>query len=160
VLAGDSSPRHVDEFHALPGQHGIDASQWTALLSDFLARDSYKQFKLYDDVLPALQTLAGHELRTGVNSNNDQIEQMVVQLAVAHHFEVVVSPLTYGIGKPEPEIFARTLQVMGVAPERTLYVGDSHNHDVVGARAAGITPVLIDRYALRLDVILGLTIAR
>jgi putative hydrolase of the HAD superfamily len=86
-----------------------------------------------------------------------------------------VSPLTFGVGKPDPAIFTEALALLSVSPEHALYVGDSHHHDVLGARAAGLTPVLIDRYALHrnghaaehrvltlhgLDEILKLTLVR
>jgi putative hydrolase of the HAD superfamily len=34
---------------------------------------------------------------------------------------------------------------MGVDPQDVLYVGDSVEHDVMGARAAGMSAVLLDR---------------
>ena len=34
---------------------------------------------------------------------------------------------------------------MGVSPREALYVGDSVEHDVAGARAAGMDVVLLDR---------------
>jgi putative hydrolase of the HAD superfamily len=34
---------------------------------------------------------------------------------------------------------------MGVPADRALYVGDSYEHDVVGARNAGIEVALLDR---------------
>lgn len=151
VRAGDSSAWHMDEFHELPAELGIQPAQHEAFLADFFARDGYKTFQLYDDVLEVFERLAGHELRVGVISNNHHVERMVAQLNVGLHFEVVVSPLTFGVGKPDPAIFTQTLEQLDVLPEHALYVGDSHSHDVLGARAAGLTPVLIDRYAVWLD---------
>jgi HAD superfamily hydrolase (TIGR01549 family) len=148
VRAGDSSAWHMDEFKELPAELGIATELHDAYLTDFFARDRYKVFKLYDDVLEVFERLAGHELRVGIISNNHDVERMVARLDVGTHLEVVVSPLTFGVGKPDPAIFLSTLERLGVLPEQALYVGDSHNHDVLGARAAGLTPVLIDRYAL------------
>lgn len=151
VRAGDSSARHMDEFEELPAELGIPESRHEAYLHDYFARDSYKVFKLYDDVLETFERLAGHALRVGIISNNHDVERMIARLEVGRHFEVVVSPLNFGVGKPDSAIFTQTLELLGVTPAQALYVGDSHHHDVLGARAAGLTPVLIDRYAVWLD---------
>jgi putative hydrolase of the HAD superfamily len=50
-----------------------------------------------------------------------------------------------GCNKPHPGIFFQALVQMGLSAGRTLYVGDSYAHDVVGARNAGLDVVLLDR---------------
>lgn len=47
--------------------------------------------------------------------------------------------------KPHRELFEKALEVSGLRPEEVLHIGDSYSSDVIGARAAGITPVLIQR---------------
>jgi putative hydrolase of the HAD superfamily len=48
--------------------------------------------------------------------------------------------------KPDPEIFRQALAVLGVAPERSLFVGDSIDSDIVGANRVGTaTALLVDR---------------
>jgi putative hydrolase of the HAD superfamily len=57
-----------------------------------------------------------------------------------------VASAELGIAKPDPAIFARALELAGGAePGASWHVGDSPEADVAGARAAGITPILIDR---------------
>jgi putative hydrolase of the HAD superfamily len=149
IRAGDSSPLTWRQFAGrLPEAMGIDPDARGSFLHAYLVRDAYKRFQLYDDVLHVVEHLVRRELRVGLISNNDEVADRVRELDVEHRFEVVVSPITYGISKPDPIIFLKTLEQMGVAPERTIYVGDSYDNDVIGARAAGLTPVLIDRFAL------------
>jgi putative hydrolase of the HAD superfamily len=47
--------------------------------------------------------------------------------------------------KPDAAIFHTALEQAGAAPHETVHVGDSRHADVEGARACGITPVLLDR---------------
>jgi len=48
------------------------------------------------------------------------------------------------IGKPYPEVFAATLAALGdPAPARVAVVGDSVEHDIAGARAAGCAAFLV-----------------
>jgi putative hydrolase of the HAD superfamily len=155
VRAGDSTVLSViswDEFLGrVPEQLGIHPHHHADFLNAYRERDTYKTFQLFDDVLEVVEQIGHHELRVGVLSNNTEVVQHIERLDVHHHFEVIVSPHTYGVGKPHPEIFLRTAADMGVAAERTLYVGDSYDNDVVGARAAGMTPVLLDRFGINLD---------
>jgi FMN phosphatase YigB (HAD superfamily) len=66
-------------------------------------------------------------------------------IELAHHFERMVFSARVGYQKPAAAIFRHALEVMAVAPERAIHVGDNPRADVAGARRVGITPVLIDR---------------
>jgi FMN phosphatase YigB (HAD superfamily) len=45
--------------------------------------------------------------------------------------------------KPDPKIFRDALAILGVAPERSLFVGDSIEADIVGANRVGMATVLL-----------------
>ncbi|MEX1158186.1 MAG: HAD family hydrolase [Thermomicrobiales bacterium] len=152
VRAGDSSalPWHAQPV-SLPDALGIDLQDHDEFMEQYLERDMIKRFTLFDDVLAMVEGMGERDLRVGVISNNDEVAERIEELDVHHRFEVVVSPLTFGIGKPPPEIFLRTMEMLDLPPERAIYVGDSYDNDVIGARAAGLTPVLIDRFLINLD---------
>jgi FMN phosphatase YigB (HAD superfamily) len=46
--------------------------------------------------------------------------------------------------KPDPRIFDRALELTASAPERMIYVGDNYYADILGAKNAGLQPVLLD----------------
>jgi putative hydrolase of the HAD superfamily len=82
---------------------------------------------------------------TGVVSNADgRVEAMLESLGLAPHLGLVLDSHLEGVEKPHPEIFERAVERLGLAPARTLYVGDIYSIDVVGARGAGLVPVLLD----------------
>ena len=60
-------------------------------------------------------------------------------------FDAVVVSGDVGVKKPDPAIFAPALEQTGLATDEALFVGDSPEDDVAGARAAGLRPVLIRR---------------
>ena len=60
--------------------------------------------------------------------------------------DAVLDSSVVGVAKPDPRIFEIALERLGVTADRAIHVGDTPAADVVGARAAGITPVLIDPY--------------
>ena len=51
--------------------------------------------------------------------------------------------------KPHREIFDEALRISGCTPGEVIHIGDSYDTDVVGARGAGIRPVLLLRGHLR-----------
>jgi FMN hydrolase / 5-amino-6-(5-phospho-D-ribitylamino)uracil phosphatase len=99
------------------------------------------QVELYEDVLPGLAKLKPNfRLFTASNGNAD-----LVQIGLAHHFERSVAARQVGALKPDPRIFQGAIEGTNLAPEEVVYVGDDPVLDVVGARAAGMQPVWIDR---------------
>ena len=57
----------------------------------------------------------------------------------------VVSADTVRAYKPHREIFDKALRISGCAPKEAVHIGDSYGTDVMGARGAGIRPVLLLR---------------
>lgn len=50
-----------------------------------------------------------------------------------------------GAAKPSPVPFLAILQRSGVCANRVLFIGDSHENDVAGAKKCGMHAVLLDR---------------
>jgi HAD superfamily hydrolase (TIGR01509 family) len=61
------------------------------------------------------------------------------------HFDEVASAERWGVWKPEPEFFARVVDLAGVAADKIAYVGDRVDNDVAPAIAAGMVGVHIRR---------------
>lgn len=91
--------------------------------------------------------LRAHNYRMAVVSNADgKVERMLKHLQLDHFFECIIDSQIVGVEKPDPAIFGFALERMQLAPQACLYVGDNYDRDVIGARRAGLTPVLIDPY--------------
>lgn len=92
-----------------------------------------------------LEALRGRGYRLGVVSNADgRVEKALDAVGLLPHFEVVVDSGLVGIDKPDPRIFHLAAERLGVHPAQAAYVGDIYEIDVLGARAAGMRPILID----------------
>ena len=105
-------------------------------------------YRLFDDVRPALEELAGRGVKLGVVSNFEPwLEDVLVLQGVDHLFAAVAISGKLGVAKPDPAIFQWAVQEAGVDPAATVHVGDQPVNDVDAARAVGLTPVLIDRFA-------------
>jgi len=101
----------------------------------------------------ALAQLRTRGFRVGVVSNADgRVAELLEAAGLAHHLEAIVDSHLEGVEKPDPEIFRRALARLGVPAARTAYVGDIFAIDVLGARAAGLAPILIDETGGYADV--------
>lgn len=107
-----------------------------------------KKWVLIDDVGEVLRELKRAGLPLGLVANWDSnLGDVAAQLQIRELFSVVIASQTVGYEKPDPEIFRLAVKQLGLDTplEKILYVGNEYKADVMGARAASLTPVLIDR---------------
>jgi putative hydrolase of the HAD superfamily len=71
---------------------------------------------------------------------------MLDELGIARSLDFITISGVCGHEKPSAAFFGEAVKAAGVRAERIVHVGDSLHHDVAGAEAAGMTPVLIDRH--------------
>lgn len=103
-------------------------------------------FVVFPDVVPALDAMQASGLRLGVVSNwGWHAPELLQNLELARHFEVLSISARVGYQKPHAAIFEHALELLGVGPEEAIHVGDDPTADIVGARGVGIEAVLIDR---------------
>ncbi len=91
-----------------------------------------------------LEGLRAAGLRLAVVSNADgRVDRYLETAGLADCFEFVLDSGVVGIEKPDPRIFQLACERLGMSPDEVVYVGDSYEVDVVGARAAGIEAILL-----------------
>ncbi|HUP19830.1 MAG TPA: HAD family hydrolase, partial [Gemmatimonadota bacterium] len=95
---------------------------------------------LYPHVTVTLVELIKRGLRLGVISDAPRREAWLrlCSLNLHHLFDVVVTHEDTGEHKPSQAPFERVLELLGVAPEEALMVGDWPERDVVGAIQVGM----------------------
>ena len=103
-------------------------------------------FRTFPDALPALRQLRGRGLRLVVVSNWDcSLPEWLERAGIGELVDGSVSSAVVGESKPAPAVFEAGLRVAGCDAAEALFVGDSVENDVVGARAAGLRAVLVQR---------------
>ncbi|KZT08495.1 HAD-superfamily hydrolase [Laetiporus sulphureus 93-53] len=113
------------------------------LLLRFSSREGYK---LFDDALPALQHLRAVDIRTGIVSNSDaRMHQALTSLGATPYLSPILLSETEGIEKPARDIFLRACERASVPPSQAVHVGDELDADYNGARAAGLSALLLRR---------------
>ena len=103
-------------------------------------------WRIFPDVLPALEDLARRGVRCAAISNWDErLEPLLDRLGLRRHFECVVASWSVRCAKPHPGIFQHALKQLNLPVEAVLHIGDSRREDLEGARAAGCTARLLRR---------------
>jgi len=111
------------------------------------------EFTLFDDVIPTLKTLKEQNYTLGLLTNlNKDMNPLCQRLGLEPYLNFVVTSREVGADKPSPRFFLTALEKAKVKPQETVHVGDQYKVDVMGARGAGINPILIDRYNLHQEV--------
>ena len=106
------------------------------------------RWRAYDDVIPAFRRLRDRGLAIGLISNWDKrLTGLMDGMGIAPLLDTIVSSAEVGLHKPDPRIFELACGRLGVRPDESAHVGDHQYADVLGARAVGMLPILIDRHA-------------
>ena len=98
-----------------------------------------------EDVRRALPQLKQAGYILGVISNRDKPFLDVLQEhGIDQFFDFLLAAGEVNVFKPEPGVFEHALQRLNLSPNAVIYVGDNYYADVVGARRAGLQPILYD----------------
>jgi putative hydrolase of the HAD superfamily len=132
--------RRIREFFG-PAVGDADADE----LFDIYLTAYRENWRLFPDVLPCLDALAGEALGIISNNGTEATLTKLRYVGLAERFADVTTPENTGVSKPDARIFRAACARLGVIPEGSLYVGDRLDGDARAARDAGLTGVWIDR---------------
>ena len=114
-----------------------------------IQRDEWKPYREARAALEALHE-AGFILGAVTDADRYLLDDILPRTPLFGLLPVTVSAEEAGHVKPHPAPFRLALERAGCMPGETMMVGDSYERDLVGAKAAGITEVvLIDRHKAR-----------
>lgn len=127
------------------------------LRNEYVAGELWSQ--VIDGSREGLAELVGTGVPVGIVSNSDGTierrlrEMEILQVGEGAGVEVrcVVDSGGVGVEKPDPRIFDYALEALELTPESVWYVGDTPAFDIVGARRAGLRPILMDPFRVNDD---------
>jgi len=105
----------------------------------------YEGFALRPGCVEVLSALRGAGLHVGLVSNidDDYLGPMLERVALQAHLDAWTSSEEARSCKPDSGIYHHALAKASAEPERCVFVGDSPEHDIAGARRLGMHTVLI-----------------
>lgn len=84
------------------------------------------------------QELGARGVKVAVLSNSEGgLADLLAEIGLAPLFAAIVDSGKVGIEKPDPRIFAHTLEQLGGDAAHAVHIGDSWSADIVGALGAG-----------------------
>ena len=86
---------------------------------------------------------AGYRLAVASNSVRRSIDLMMEKSALASYLSATVSNQDVTRPKPDPEIYLKTLGLLGVAPAEALIIEDNP-HGIAAARASGARVMVVE----------------
>ncbi len=134
-------------FGDLLRRYGSDATQVEAVLT--LYRDTYYgSERLIAGAVELLERLRAEGLKIALVTNNIVAEQMgkLDRAGITDLIDVFVISGGEGMAKPDPRIFRLALDRLGIEASEAVMVGDSWSADIVGAQAAGIRGIWLNRF--------------
>lgn len=135
------------EFLPLLGRPVGDDAALDAEFTDGFLTHYRAAWRGYDDVEVAVAAVQDAGLAVAVLTNGTVVQQnlKVEALGLTGRVGPVVTAEELGAAKPQPETYLAVCRRLGVDPAAVLHVGDDHALDVLGARAAGLRAVHLDR---------------
>ncbi len=110
--------------------------------------DEFMKYVYLDkDAEMVLRALYG-KYKLGIISNYaipECVDKLLKTYGLEKLFDVVIVSAAVNKRKPSPEIFENTAKKLGVPPLETVFVGDTRDADVDGAKAVGMKSVYILR---------------
>ncbi len=108
-----------------------------------------REARLFPGVLRTLRKLRSAKVPLGVITNgNSDLEQA----GLGGYFRFVLRAWDLHLEKPDPRIFTHAIELLGVAADQILFVGDSPHTDIVGAKAVGMRGAWVNRLGARLPL--------
>jgi HAD superfamily hydrolase (TIGR01549 family) len=156
IAASTDQRRGWTYFELVLTHAGVALTPQTEAALDGL-REYHREHNLWetvpDFVVPALQRLraAGYRLVI-VSNSNGTLHRAFARLGLAPLVDMILDSAVEGVEKPDPRFFQLALSRADARPHTTVHVGDLYHVDVAGARAAGVSAVLVDECDVRSDV--------
>ncbi len=146
-LIGGGARSMIERALVLEGRSASAADVdelYTAFIAHYAAHIADRS-RPFPELEPALDRLAaaGHRLAVCTNKLEWLSKRLLDALRLSARFAAICGQDTFGVQKPDPEIFRRTVVRAGGKPQHAVMVGDSVT-DIRTARAANVPIVAVD----------------
>lgn len=148
-------PHGADHFADLLAQHGYGNEERAQEASAWYRANRFHGLELFPDSLTVLRRLrllpgviGDRPLGIITNGPAEVQREKIALLQIRPLVDFVIISGEFGTSKPDPAIYHEALSRAGATPDETVFVGDSAEHDIAGAHAAGLRSVWINRHGM------------
>ena len=138
--------RVVNALRLLGYDYDVSSPVVASATSEFC--EEFSKYVHVDEHAKAVLRGLHGKYKLGIISNF-AIPECVLKLLKSHDldrmFDLIVVSGAVNKRKPSPEIFASALKVLGVSAAETVFVGDTADADIGGAKSVGMKAIYIQR---------------
>lgn len=142
-------PHGVDHFPELLMKYGLDHPAAIAAAQEWYRQNRFHGLALYPDAIETLEhARSSHPgRRVGIITNGpaDVQAAKLDLLALRPYIDFALISGEFGSAKPEVAIFNEALRLGKATAADSVYIGDSPEYDVAGARNSGIRSIWVNR---------------
>jgi FMN hydrolase / 5-amino-6-(5-phospho-D-ribitylamino)uracil phosphatase len=149
-------PHGADHFPELFARFGIADAREARAAANWYRENRFHGLRLFpgvDEVFSMVrESLSRDDPKAArpigiVTNGPTEVQRAKLELlGINRLVDFVLVSEEFGVAKPDPAIFREALRLAGVGPDEALFVGDSVEFDMAGARAAGIPTVWVNRH--------------
>ena len=140
------APTRLEQMRLTLMRVGIEDPGHAASLSESYMRSRDEALALFPDALDLLEYLKlKYPLGLITNGPADIQRQEVVTLKLEGYFPHIFIEGEIGEGKPLQSVFKRAADAVGFSPNEIVFIGNSYDHDMAPAIAAGWRTVWVRR---------------
>jgi len=149
-------PHGADHFAELFAQFGIADAGAASAAADWYRKNRFHGLRLFPETEAVFSTVrntgsdgdtkAARPIGIVTNGPAEVQHAKLELLGIERLVDFVLVSEEFGVAKPDPRIFREALRLAGVAAEDAVFVGDSAEFDIVGAQAASIPTVWVNRH--------------
>ncbi len=151
----DTHPHGADHFPQLFARYGVSDPAVARRAAEWYRSNRFHGLAFFPESLEILQSIRqgfsthgrANATPIGVVTNGPtEVQRAKIELlGVRDLVDFAIISDEFGVAKPDPAIFREALRRAGVEAGQAVFVGDSAEHDMCGARAAGIPSVWLNR---------------
>ncbi len=139
-------PHGADHFPELFPRHGIHHPAAAESAMHWYRSNRFHGLALFDDAIEVVTALRpGRRVGLVTNGPTDVQREKIARLGVERLVDFTIISEEFGAWKPDPEIFLEAMRQGDAAPDEAVFIGDSAEHDMAGARAVGIRTIWMNR---------------
>ncbi|HEY8447485.1 MAG TPA: HAD family hydrolase [Thermomicrobiales bacterium] len=142
-------PHGSDHFTDLLARYGVTDKAIIEQARAWYQTNRFHGLQLFSDACESLAliraALPGRRLGIITNGPAEVQREKVALLGLESAVDFILISGELGIAKPDPAIFAEALRRGAATADEAVFIGDSPEFDIAGARAAGIRAVWLNR---------------
>lgn len=126
--------------------YGLNDKEILAEAIRIYTKERKGTYFVFPETMQVIKTLkCNYSLGVISNGPGDIQHEKLNATGIGLYMDVLLASGDFGIGKPDPRIFLRALELIKVSHEEAIFVGDSIKDDVLGAKGVGMYTIWINR---------------